>query len=548
MRLSIVIFQIVRFLLPPAVIFTAYLYLYPAVHGCGFPLPTRTDADRAACFLDGRQGAGAPPTSTTVREPAPFRLLALGDPQLEGDTSLPDPNVPSFPSLYTFREQLSTAGLAQWPRYITNAFLNFWVHDISKLIGGYRKRLDLWGNDYYLAHVYRSVRWWTDPTHTVVLGDLLGSQWIDDGEFASRSDRFWKRVFTGMRRVPDRIAGLGELDEKDEMFLHGKLEALNDTGVSRWKDWLINVAGNHDIGYAGDINQGRIDRFEKNFGKVNWETRMQLSSADDSVTAAPSPFGTDTNPPKLRLVVLNSMNIDSPVWDQSAQEETYRFLGRQMERAMRQRPQDATVLLTHVPLYKSGGVCADGPFFTYFPAEMGGGVMEQNHMSEGASEFVLDGLFGQGRQGVILNGHDHEGCDVYHYQHPEEDVPDTNNSPATIGNWSTTHYRSARKHVLDNQTHGIREITVRSMMGSYGGNAGLLSGWFDAELGRWRFEYDTCMLGVQHIWWAVHILDLIVILLALALLPVALVDARLDRLEEERRLKSIDKSSEKKRQ
>lgn len=28
----------------------------------------------------------------------------------------------------------------------------------------------------------------------------------------------------------------------------------------------------------------------------------------------------------------------------------------------------------------------------------------------------------------------------------------------------------------------------------------------------WKFEYQSCKLGIQHIWWAVHILDIICLL------------------------------------
>ena len=45
------------------------------------------------------------------------------------------------------------------------------------------------------------------------------------------------------------------------------------------------------------------------------------------------------------------------------------------------------------------------------------------------------------------------------------------------------------------------------MMGGFGGNAGLLSMWFDQEAWEWRFEYVDCPLGTQHFWWLAHILD-----------------------------------------
>jgi hypothetical protein len=48
------------------------------------------------------------------------------------------------------------------------------------------------------------------------------------------------------------------------------------------------------------------------------------------------------------------------------------------------------------------------------------------------------------------------------------------------------------------------------MMGDYSGHAGFLSAYFDSdkgERGEWVFEFANCGVGVQHWWWAVHIID-----------------------------------------
>lgn len=58
---------------------------------------------------------------------------------------------------------------------------------------------------------------------------------------------------------------------------------------------------------------------------------------------------------------------------------------------------------------------------------------------------------------------------------------------------------------------GVREIIVRSMMGDFGGNVGLLSIWFDEESWQWKVDYDICLLGMQYLWWLVYILDFIVV-------------------------------------
>lgn len=460
-----------RGLLPFAVVASLYLYLYPLFHRCHFPRPHYVDTTG----------------SLSHQQEAPFRLLALGDPQIEGDTSLPDPNDPLLPSLQRFPKHAADNGFAQAARAAAAALLH---DDLPRLLRTYRKRLDLFGNDYYLAHIYRSLYWWCVPTHVAVLGDLLGSQWIADDEFERRSWRFWHRVFRNARRVEDHITAASEAE---------------DLGADpAWKRRIINIAGNHDIGYAGDINDGRVDRFERQFGPVNWETSFHFDSVNISASDAPG-----QNHPELRLLVLNSMNLDGPAINKDLQHETYAFINDAISHSRPVEDRSTfTLLLTHIPLHKKEGVCVDSPFFDYFDGSQGGGVKEQNHLSEGSSEAVLQGIFGMsgdasapargiGRNGLIVTGHDHEGCDIYHHR------------PRDESSWDAVPWTDAATLAQDSDLPGIRELTLRSMMGEYGGYAGLVSIWFDDGAGEWRSDVMMCSAGVQHVWWAVHVVDLV---------------------------------------
>ncbi|KAK4982717.1 hypothetical protein LTR50_007616 [Elasticomyces elasticus] len=512
MQYSVLLSNLFRFLLPPALLFTTYLYLYPAIQGCAFPNP-EYERTETTCWLDrskpGQQSAYANAAKKDVSV-APFRLLALGDPQLEGDSSLPDSNAATFPSLYGLGQDFGNFSIWDVPTILKDTLIDLVTEDVPSLLQLYRKRLDLWGNDYYLAHIYRTVHWWTAPTHVTVLGDLLGSQWVSDEEFERRSERFWKRVFKRSERVSEKI------------FTSSMTETLGEDGA--WNGRVINVAGNHDIGYAGDIDEHRIERFERAFGKVNWDIRFQLlpnKPATSSATSTAAPFFPPPHqPPELRIVVLNSMNLDTPPHNSALQAETYDFINSLIasSRPVGDRTH-ATILLTHIPLHKEAGVCVDGPFFDFFASDGGGGIKEQNHLSVHTSRGILEGVFGmsaeedkpaggRGRNGIIITGHDHEGCDVYHY---------VNRSAAADGSdgeaWKAARWRQVRHLARDEYVPGVREITVRSMMGDFGGNTGLLSAWFDGAVNEWRFEYSTCLLGVQHIWWAVHILDVVVLLL-----------------------------------
>ena len=482
MRLSDLSFTLFRFFLPPALIVTLLLYFYAPLFDCSFPL---AKPGEAGCMIPGQQRDAVP------GEVAPFRLLAFGDPQLEGDTSLPNQNALWFPSL----RELRGRGVSGLGTTVGDLF----GRDVPSILKGWRKRIDLWGNDLYLAHIYRSVSWWSQPTHTVVLGDLLGSQWVSDDEFKRRSNRFWKKVFKGTEKLPRSITESS-----------GRVEVLGDD--ENWTNRVIAVAGNHDIGYAGDIDPKRIERFEDAFGSVNWAITFRLHNTS---TTSHSPLSDKLLPsfaavPELRLVILNSMNLDAPAKDADLQQQSRDFAVASLSQSSKS-PVAATVLLTHIPFHKEGGVCVDETFFNWFPE---GGIKEQNHLSKETSHFLLNALTGDAAgaekvgKAIVLNGHDHEGCQTYHYRR-------TQAGEGEAQQWQATHVEDAGSYMADSSLTGLREITVRSMMGSFYGNAGFLSGWFDKEVGEWKFEYSNCMLGVQHIWWAVHVFDLIVIALGL---------------------------------
>jgi len=384
-----------------------------------------------------------------------------------------------------------------------------------------RKQIDLLGNDFYLAHQYRALHWWAAPTHITVLGDLLGSQWIGDEEFGIRSSRFWNRVFKGASALPEGLIQEYKEDVEEDSK-ERRIEILGSS--SKWSDWIINVAGNHDIGYAGDIDENRIGRFEAQFGPVNGDIHFTL----------PLQYCNLSNPlsdiPTLRLVVLNSMNLDSPAWQPDPQQVTYKFINSIIDTSSPVGSHaTSTILLTHIPLHKESGTCVDSPFFSYFSESEGGGIKEQNMISDEMSkQAVLQGIFGKsldnaapaqglGRDGIILTGHDHEGCDIYHFGF-------RNASEWYTKPWGT---RDARDAVADENVPGLREVTVRSMMGEFGGHAALVAAWWDAEVGRWMIEVGTCNLGVQHTWWAVHIFDIIVLLTVLATAGIYVIEEKL---------------------
>ncbi|EEH18721.1 hypothetical protein PABG_01040 [Paracoccidioides brasiliensis Pb03] len=568
--------QLLSILLPISITSLTYLYLYPIFCGCNFPPPASSPSSPPAILNTLRQHINIPLDPSHYTQIAPFRLLVLADPQLEGDTSLPNANDSLLNRLTTYREAVaSTDTWTDFLSAIRGSLLDTLLVDIPFAFSGARKRLDLFGNDFYLAHIYRSLHWWTKPTHVTVLGDLMGSQWVTDGEFEWRAWRFWNRVFGAGVRVDDEITvtggeGVHGRDVKVEEVLLDSGSVRANSAVEAWKNRIINVAGNHDVGYAGDISEARMERFDRVFGRANWDIRFRYPAARDNLTTSPhgagtittttsaaptsptdelSPSPSSTTTPSIHLVVLNSLILDTPALSPSIQSHTYDFLNDVIQQ--RSQPVEDrssfTLLLTHLPLHKHQGVCFDGPFFSFYdnddekppegqgPRFKAGGLREQNHLSPHASQMgILQGLFGlsgdsnapakgKGRNGLVLTGHDHVGCDVLHFVNRSVTQDGAEGVLSPGWSWEAKRYPRHKSHSLpsleeeEDDTPSIREVTLRSMMGEFGGNAGFLSLWFDSDpsVEEWRYEISTCRLGVQHIWWTIHVVGAVTAILVI---------------------------------
>lgn len=319
----------------------------------------------------------------------------------------------------------------QWPARSSHRILAFGDPQITGNLHlqKFRKKLDILGNDLYLARVAKSTRFTTQPEYAIILGDLLSSQWISTEEFHLRADRF-ENIFH--KSHPGQI---------------------------------VNVSGNHDIGYHGEITEERVSRFKERFGLLNYVVHEE---------------------PAWRLVVLNSLSLDGPPFNDSFHNDTTTFLDSL------KGFEGSTVLVTHIPLYKSTGVCRDGPQFEYYPGEQGKGLKQQNHLGRESSDLVLNSVFNE-KGGVILAGHDHEGCMC---SYSPTNALDDNGLPLWESNPGL-------------HSGIVQEMTVRSVMGEFGGNVALVSSSVNPETNSLCWNLSLCRFHVQHIWWATQVITIL---------------------------------------
>lgn len=348
----------------------------------------------------------------------------------------------------------------------------------------YRSRLDIFGNDYFLGHIYSTMRKRLNPTHIAVLGDLFSSQWIGDSEFFNRTLRYSKRIFD--RDLTPLLNIKSQNHDSNNQYATdwkkwGEDEFMSKLQIDTWqfdyhdiKSWnpdredfvFINVTGNHDTGYSGDVTYQHLARYNEIFGKDNYY--IEYNSNSDNA---------------YRIVVLNNLLLDGPALQPEFLNYTWNFLNKINERNFN----GSTILLTHVPFFKDDNLCVDAQEFRFYPdvyerepykANL---LRSQNHISQQTTNKVFNLIFNNGKPGIVLVGHDHEGCQVIFNK-----VND---------NWIAT-----REPMIEAEFH-LQEITVRSMMGEFYGNSGLITGHFDNLAKLWSWNFSLCPFTLQHAWW-----------------------------------------------
>lgn len=354
----------------------------------------------------------------------------------------------------------------------------------------YIKRLDNYGNDHYLGHIYKVMKTRLQPTHVAVLGDLFSSQWIGDSEFFNRTRRYVTRLFDQPDEQREYVLNYINTHEVvDWVKFHDRVKPMplkdHEYGYENVYDWntkdyakrfeneplFLNVSGNHDIGYSGDATWQHMARYSTLFGKDNFWIEYERGT-----------------PQAWRIVVLNSLLLEGPALQPEFVDYTWEFLYQLFERKFK----GATILLTHVPFYKKEGLCVDGPYHDYYeegcpePYKLNC-LRSQNHLKNETTQRVLNLIFDEEYPGIILTGHDHEGCETYYNKDPK-------------ANWYATKKPKEKAY--------IKEVTVRAMMGDYGGNVGLVTGHFRKDIKRWEYDYSLCPFIVQHVWWATKVVSI----------------------------------------
>lgn len=293
--------------------------------------------------------------------------------------------------------------------------------------------------DLYLYRTYTLLQEQLEPDTTFFVGDLFdgGREWATqmtrspEERYHPYGDSYWQREYQRFSRV----------------FFHTwKLGSTDPESSGRARKIIASLPGNHDVGFGLGVQKAVADRFFKFFGAGN---RVDIVGNHSFVSVdTPSLSAIDQTIPKD----MPEPEPGTEIWRQS-----YSFLDRLPQerskailaemRALRQETERSegtggisnttaqinadfpTILLSHVPLYRSPGTPC-GPLREKYPPSsdpppimddrnairVEGGYQYQNVLTDDVTRTIIDKVGHNITQ--VYSGDDHDYCEVVHSQYP----------------------------------------------------------------------------------------------------------------------------------
>ncbi|KAG9072157.1 hypothetical protein KI688_006381 [Linnemannia hyalina] len=272
----------------------------------------------------------------------------------------------------------------------------------------------------------------------------------------------------GKREFDVRVARYRSIFPDPSLSSSGSVARTVGAGEESTVPVMINITGNHDIGYGYDISQDRVERWEQVFGKSNFISSVDIPTSGVVGSENDTDSRRSQSSRRLHLVVLNTMLLDGPSSDENLRGQTWQFL-QEASSLKENNPQDKIVLLTHIPFHKEQGICVDPPDIR---VHWDNTIIEQTMLTPNTTQWILNTL----RPDFVLNGHDHYGCDVVHTLHHDQDTwiaSATDLSLPVSGSSQAEQQQQEEVKEQRQQTRRVREVTQRSMMAEFGGYSGL---------------------------------------------------------------------------
>ncbi|KAG0137456.1 Metallo-dependent phosphatase-like protein [Tuber indicum] len=265
--------------------------------------------------------------------------------------------------------------------------------------------------DQYMSRSYETIQERLSPSTTVFLGDLFdgGREWTHE-----QSSRYAQNHHLHEDLIPITEDPRGAKDWKDygDSYWMGEYRRFLRIFPSwPYRRTVKTLPGNHDFGMGNGIREGVKDRFRTYFG----ETSGVLEAGNHTIVLIDSVSLSNDNNPKIYLPARDFLDslpdlltTPSPTLLPHVIEEAANPLSSPS--GQDSIPQNPTILLTHVPLYRPADTPCGPHRESKDPILIHAGYQYQNVLQPALSLEILQKTNAK----YVFSGDDHDYCEVEH--------------------------------------------------------------------------------------------------------------------------------------
>ncbi|KAG0643524.1 Metallo-dependent phosphatase-like protein [Tuber brumale] len=266
--------------------------------------------------------------------------------------------------------------------------------------------------DQYMSRSYETIQERLSPSTTVFLGDLFdgGREWTH-----KQSSLYAQKHHLHEDLIPITEDPRGAKDWKyyDDSYWMGEYRRFLKIFPSwPYRRTVKTLPGNHDFGMGNGIREGVKDRFRTYFGK----TSGVLEAGNHTIVLIDSVSLSNDNNPKIYLPARDFLDSlpdllttpPSPALLPHVIEEAANPLSSPP--GQDSIPQNPTILLTHVPLYRPADTPCGPHRESKDPILIRAGYQYQNVLQPALSLEILQKTNAK----YVFSGDDHDYCEVEH--------------------------------------------------------------------------------------------------------------------------------------
>ncbi|PUU78019.1 Metallo-dependent phosphatase-like protein [Tuber borchii] len=266
--------------------------------------------------------------------------------------------------------------------------------------------------DQYMSRSYETIQERLSPSTTVFLGDLFdgGREWTHEQSSLYAQNH---HLHEDLIPITEDPRGARDWKDYDDSYWMGEYRRFLKIFPSwPYRRTVKTLPGNHDLGMGNGIREGVKDRFRTYFG----ETSGVLEAGNHTIILIDSVSLSNDNNPKIYLPARDFLDSLPDLLTTPPSSALFPHIIEEAANPLPSPPeqspvpQNPTILLTHVPLYRPADTPCGPHRESKDPILIHAGYQYQNVLQPTLSSELLQKTNAK----YVFSGDDHDYCEVEH--------------------------------------------------------------------------------------------------------------------------------------